>query len=272
MAVEYLQYLGTDEMSAEDVKKEFYRLGSNFGVFAAEDQTYVYLSGLSENMDKSLQLFENLLDNARPDDAALKKMIDGIFKKREDIKKDKNAIIFQGLINYGLYGAKSPFTNVLSNKDLREVKADDLVAMIRDFNSTEHRVLYYGPTQEQELISALNQYHTLPDKLKLGPPAVEFKMQDVKSPSVYWTNYDMVQEEIMFLSKGESFDKNRIPMSYMFNEYFGGSMSSPVFQELREAQGLAYAAFAYYGPRPGLTIMISFTLISAHRRINSLNP
>jgi predicted Zn-dependent peptidase len=32
----------------------------------------------------------------------------------------------------------------------------------------------------------------------------------------------------------------------MFNEYFGGNMSSPVFQELREAQGLAYSAFAGY--------------------------
>jgi len=247
LAVEYLEYLGTDQLSAEDVKKEFYRLGTNFGVFAAEDQTYVYLTGLSEHMNKSIQLFENLLDNAKPNDEALKKMIDGIFKKREDIKKDKDAILFQGLINYGLYGARSPFTNVLSNKELREVKADELVAMIKDFNSTEHRVLYYGPTGEQELISVLNQYHTLPDQLKPAPPRVEFKMGDVTTPAVYWANYDMVQEEIMFLSKGESFDKNRIPMSYMFNEYFGGSGSSPVFQELREAQGLAYAAFAYYG-------------------------
>jgi predicted Zn-dependent peptidase len=32
----------------------------------------------------------------------------------------------------------------------------------------------------------------------------------------------------------------------MFNEYFGGNMSSPVFQELRERRGLAYAASAGY--------------------------
>jgi zinc protease len=72
-------------------------------------------------------------------------------------------------------------------------------------------------------------------------------MQDVSKSNVYWANYDMVQEEIMFLQKGEQFDKTRIPISRMFNEYFGGNMSSPVFQELREAQGLAYSAFAYYG-------------------------
>ena len=72
-------------------------------------------------------------------------------------------------------------------------------------------------------------------------------MKDMTKPSVYWADYDMVQEEIIFLSKGDTFDKERLPMSRMFNEYFGGSMSSPVFQELREAQGLAYSAYAFYG-------------------------
>jgi predicted Zn-dependent peptidase len=247
VAVEYLQYIGTDETSAEEFKKEFYKLGCEFNVFAADDRTYVYLTGLNENMEKALQLFENLLANAKADDEALKKMIDGIFKKREDIKKDKWAIMFSGMVNYGLYGPSSPFTNVLSNKQLREVKAEELVDIIRNFSKTEHRVLYYGPEKSDRLISMLNQYHTLPAELKPVPPEKEFKMKDMTSPAVLWADYDMVQEEIIFLSKGDVFDKERLPMSRMFNEYFGGSMSSPVFQELREAQGLAYAAYAFYG-------------------------
>ena len=71
----------------------------------------------------------------------------------------------------------------------------------------------------------------------------------VKKPSVYWADYDIIQEEIISFSKGEQFNKDRIAISRIFNEYFGGSMSSPVFQELHEAQGIAYSAFAYYhGP------------------------
>ena len=136
VAVEYLQYIGTEEMTAEDFKKEFYKLGCTFGVYAAEDQTYLMLNGLNENMEKALQLFEKLLANPKPDDEALKKMVDGIFKKREDSKKDKGTIMFEGLINYGLYGAESPFTNVLSNKELREVKAEELVKLITDFSKT----------------------------------------------------------------------------------------------------------------------------------------
>lgn len=247
IAVEYLEYLGTSDMSAEDVKKEFYKLGCNYGVYAAEDQTYIYVQGLDENMDQSIQLFEKLLGDPQADEEALKKMIDGIFKKREDAKKDKWTIMFSGLMNYGLYGPKSPFTNVIANADLRNLKSDDLIAIIRDFTKTQHRVLYYGPRSEEEIIGSLDKYHVLPDTLKPVPPPVHFRMADATEPTVYWADYDMVQEEIMFLSKGEQFDKSRIPISRMFNEYFGGNMSSPVFQELREAQGLAYSAFAYYG-------------------------
>ncbi|PZR39665.1 MAG: peptidase M16 [Azospira oryzae] len=247
VAVEYLQYVGTDDLSAEEVQKEFYKLGCSFNVFASEDRTYLYLEGLNENMDKSIALFEKLLANAKADDKATKNMIDGIFKKRDDSKKDKGSIMFDGLMNYGLYGAKSPFTNVVSNKELNNIKSEELIGIIKDFTKTQHRVLYYGPRKDTELIAALNQYHVLPEQLKPVPAPVEFKMQDVKTPNVYWADYDMVQAEIMFLSKGQEFSADQIPMATMFNEYFGGNMSSPVFQELREAQGLAYSAFAFYG-------------------------
>jgi predicted Zn-dependent peptidase len=247
VAVEYLQYIGTDDMTSEEVQKEFYKLGCSFNVSASGDQTYVYLEGLNENMDKSIQLFEKLLANAKADDEAKKKMIDGIFKKRDDVKKDKSAIMFSGLMNYGLYGAKSSFTNVVSNKDLNELKSEELIDIIKNFTKTQHRVLYYGPKKSEEVIASLNQYHVLPEQLRPVPEPVVFEMQDVASSNVYWADYDMVQAEIVFISKEQEFGTEQIPMARMFNEYFGGSMSSPVFQELREAQGLAYSAFAYYG-------------------------
>ncbi len=246
VAIEYLNYLGTDEMASEEFKKEFYKLGTDFDVSASKDQTYISLTGLSENMDKAIQLFEKLLGNPKTDEEALKKMVDGIFKQREDSKKDKDGILFDGLLNYGLYGAKSPFTNVLTNEQLRKLKPEELVDIIKGFTRMDHRVLYYGPKKADELLTSLNQYHILPDHLQPIPEPVKFEIQDVKEPKVYWTHYDMVQAEIIFLSKGEKFDAGRVPGIRMFNEYFGGSMASPVFQELREAQGLAYAAFASY--------------------------
>lgn len=246
-ASEYLDYLGTQDMPADEIQKEFYKIGCSIDLHTNPEQTYLVLRGLATNAGKAIQLADKLLREANPDNAALTKMVDGIFKKREDSKKDKEAILFDGLMNYGLYGAKSPFTNVLSNKELTELKAEELTALIKGLTTTQHRILYYGPASESSLVASLNKNHFVPDKLSPPPTAVRFELQDMTKPMVYWTNYNMVQAEVMFVSKGEKFDAARIPKARMFNEYFNGNMSSPVFQELREAQGLAYATDATYG-------------------------
>ncbi|MBQ5462371.1 MAG: insulinase family protein, partial [Bacteroidaceae bacterium] len=50
----------------------------------------------------------------------------------------------------------------------------------------------------------------------------------------------------MYSDNGEKYNKDLIPYINIFNEYFGGSMNAIVFQELREARGLAYSAGAAY--------------------------
>lgn len=246
VAVEYLQYIGTSKLDAASVKKEFYKLGCSFGVVATNDQTYVVLSGLSENMTPALELFESLLADPKDDDEALKKMVDGILKQREDLMKEKSSILWGGLVNYGLYGPNSSFTNVLTNEQLTQLKSTDLTAIIKKLNSVTHRVLYYGPEDQNNLVRILNEKHRVPEKLLPLPEPKKFEMVDMQNPSVYWTNYDMVQAEIVFVSKGSTFDPSISAEAGMFNEYFGGNMSSPVFQELRERRGLAYAAWAGY--------------------------
>ena len=56
----------------------------------------------------------------------------------------------------------------------------------------------------------------------------------------------MKQAEIIMLSKSGNYNKAIIPQVRLFNEYFGGSMNSIVFQEIRESKGLAYSAYAGY--------------------------
>jgi predicted Zn-dependent peptidase len=51
---------------------------------------------------------------------------------------------------------------------------------------------------------------------------------------------------IAIVSKDVKFDKSLMPKARMFNEYYGGSMSSIVFQEIRESKGLAYGCYAGY--------------------------
>ncbi|MDX5349067.1 MAG: insulinase family protein, partial [Hymenobacteraceae bacterium] len=235
-----------DKYTAEELQKEFYKLGMSFDVFSANDQIYVMLNGLDANFEKGLALFESLLANPKADKKALNDMVDGILKEREDAKKNKGIILFQGLMNYAKYGAKNPFTNNLSEKELKKLKPEELLNIIKNLNSYEHRVLYYGPREESKLVATLNEGHTVPATLKPVPADKDFKEIDIKQPVVYWADYDMVQAEILFLTKSLPYDKNLVPTITLYNQYFGGNMGSIVFQELRESKALAYSASSRY--------------------------
>ncbi|MFM9074819.1 MAG: insulinase family protein, partial [Bacteroidota bacterium] len=246
LAFNYLQYLGTSQHPAEWYKREFYRLGFSFGVYGGTDQTIVYVSGLSDNMEQGLKLFEDLIADPTPDPKALNLLIEGVLKQREDTKKDKASILWGGLIEYGLYGPSSPGSNVLTNDQLRALRPEELTEIIRGLNKVRHRVEYYGPMPPSQLTTVLNHTHRLPEKLSAPASPRSFTMTDVVEPAVYWADYDMVQSEIVFVSPGTVFDPVREPEAQLFNEYFGGNMSSPVFQEMRERRALAYSAYAGY--------------------------
>lgn len=246
VAVQYLEYLGTRDLSAEDFKKELYKLGCSFSVNASSERTYVSLDGLDQNMGKAIDLFENLLHHPEPDHEALELLVGRMLKSRSDRMKNKSNILMGGLYSYAKYGAKSSYTNVLSNEELKTLNAEELVDIIKGIGTMEHRVLYYGPRETDDIISSLNEHRILPEQLTPLPELVSFPEKDYEEPIVYWTNYDMVQTEFMMLSKSVTFDPEIVPQARIFNEYFGATMNSVVFQEIRESQGLAYAAYAGY--------------------------
>ena len=71
LAVDYLKFLGTDEMSPANKQEEFYRLGCDLSVSCNADKVEVVISGLSDNFAESVELFEDVLANAVADEDAL---------------------------------------------------------------------------------------------------------------------------------------------------------------------------------------------------------
>src|SRR5690606_30814719 len=65
IAADYLEYIGTEDMRAEDFSKAFYQLASSFRISVGGEYTYVALSGLQEHMDATVALFEKLLRECR---------------------------------------------------------------------------------------------------------------------------------------------------------------------------------------------------------------
>lgn len=245
-AVDYLQYLGTKDLTAAQVKQEFYKTGCSFDVYSSEDRLYVSLTGLDENFSKGLQLFEKVLANAQPDQEAWDNMVGDIVKQRADDKLSKDVILWSALYNYGIYGPKNPYTNILSESELKAIKANELTDIIHKLNSYQHKVLYYGSMIPDSVSFYLNKYHQTPAALQSAPAETKFDQLPSTENKVYVVDYDMKQVEIIMLSKAEKYDKTNIPAIRMFNEYFGSGMNSVVFQEIRESKALAYSSYAGY--------------------------
>ncbi|TAH26416.1 MAG: insulinase family protein [Cytophagales bacterium] len=246
IAVDYIDYLGTSQFNAEALKKEFYKLGCTYSISISADAISLSLSGLDENFVPALNLFESLLKEPVPEEAVLADYIARILKSRQDVKRSKGAIMNGGLVNYAKYGLDSPFRNILSETQLKQLKASDLIAMIKKILSYDHRILYYGPKSNEALISLLNQHHQSSEHLLPVPISKKFTFRDINENMVYWVDFEMVQAEIVMLSKSVLFDKKLVPKVNLYNEYFGGGMGSLVFQEMRESRALAYAVRSVY--------------------------
>lgn len=243
--ISYLEYLGTSTKSAEQIKEEFYKIGCSYSIGASNDRVVYAISGLSENFTKALELFTSLINDAKPDDAALQNLVADILKSRKDAKLSKNSII-GAMTQYGIYGPKSPFTNILSEAELKSLNAADLVAYLKTIPQFQYRIHYYGPETTDNLVSILNS-KLKNENLKPVPAPVDYKELSETENTVFVVNYDMVQAEIQMLSKGaDMYDKNLAPYISIFNDYFGGGMSSVVFQDMRESKALAYSVYSVY--------------------------
>jgi len=245
LAVKYLPYLGTEKYSPEQFKKELYKLGISLNVYTSSDRSYVSISGLDQNSEAGLKLLEGLLSEAKPDKEAYNKLVDGILKEREDQKKDQN-VIGNALQNFGKYGKESPFTNILSEEVLKAIDPKELTGIIHNFCKYPHRVFYYGPTEFSKASALVKANHLLSKEVVPIPSEKFFTEQATDQNKVFFVDYDKSQVEIVMMSRDLAFDPKTLVNARVFNEYYGNSMSSVVFQEIREARALAYSAWANY--------------------------
>ena len=243
LAVNYLPYLGTDDYTAADLQKEFFKLGLNMGVYAGAERSYISISGLERSFEDGVELLEHVLSKVKPDQEAYDNYIDGILKSREDAKLNKNSILWGGLFNYGMYGDKSPFTNHIPEEDLLNISPEELTELIKELKEYNHRMFFYGDMDLSEAMNVIDLFHTPPAKPKGYPDAASFEEIETSENKVYFVDYDMVQANILFLTKDVNLDPSLIPMARLYNEYFGYNI---IFQEIRESRALAYSAFATY--------------------------
>ena len=243
MAFDYLSYLGTPARSADEIALEEYRIAGNHSFSVGDNVLTFSVNGLAEHLGQMLDIVEDLMLNAIPDQDILDNLKADELMARQMSKTNQNNCS-SALNRYIIYGPEYVKSVNLSDDQVKALTSDELLGMVRDVLSKQHTVLFYGPYDEAKAKEIISEHHKCSGKLEKLVKKYTRK-QLVNQSKVYMAQYDSRQfNYIQYSDRGETFSIDDVPAIELFNEYFGGGMNTIVFQEMREARALAYSASA----------------------------
>lgn len=239
-AISFIDYLGTDSLTAEEIKMMFYSLGCSFHASCSQNRTYLTLSGLEENKVEAIQLMEKVLANLKADDEALASVKMAMLQSRE-VNLSEMDYCGQLLRTYANYGEEFVKQNTLTNNEIMALDAQQLVDKVKQLSHLQHSVTYYGKADINDVIALINTEHKTADKLAATPANKKFYVLPTPENTVYLAHYTAPNAIIASVTTlDKTFDPAIEPSRVLYNEYFGGGMNTVVFQEIRERRGLAY--------------------------------
>jgi predicted Zn-dependent peptidase len=249
IASDYLSYVGTDKLSNEKLNQLFYKLACSYSINVSDDAIDITLRGLDSNMPEAVKLLENLLQGAKADKDSYNQYVGILLKARADNKTNQRAN-FMALRSLGEYGTYNSQLNTMSEQQLRSADPQALLNKLKNLNSYKATVMYFGPTDMKTVDGIISSTHVTPRKFEAAPADKPYLHQATNKTEVWVAPYQAKNIYMtMYHNEGKKWSPEKDAIEALFNEYFGGGMNAIVFQELREARGLAYSAGAqYYAP------------------------
>ena len=241
----FLDQLESENRTLSQINREMYDLACSYSIGFGDKYANVYINGLSENMEKAMAIVEDILNHPKISEESVKNSIADVLKSRNDAKS-RQQTIFQNMLRYASFGKDNVRRYFVNNDEVQKITAQDVVNQIKTMTSQPQRILYYGDLSLNDLQKVITDKHSVhPAKkpVKMGPDYDRIATKDNK---VYFAHYDAKQSLCRQLSTSVPANWAMSPQIEMYNEYFGGSMNSIVFQEIREKRSLAYSAAAYY--------------------------
>ncbi len=240
--LEHMIFKGTPTRNCLEISEEVDYLGSSINAYTSKEQTVFHISALTDFLGKSLEVFFDIVTNSIIDEKELEKEKDVIIEEirmSKDIPEDlvielNYADAIEGQYSKPIIGTEESvksFTSEMIRKYYREryTKDNIIISVSGNFN-------------KEEVIEKINKYfNNLEEKKVDRRNKIDFAFKGGKSTH----NKDINQVNICITHEGVSYmDENKI-YSDIFVSIMGGSMSSRLFQEIREKSGLAYSVYSY---------------------------
>jgi predicted Zn-dependent peptidase len=239
--VEHMLFKGTATRSAEDIAQAIDSIGGQLDAFTAKEYASYYIKVLDEHLPRALDVLSDLVLNPafNPDDVEReKKVILEEIKMVEDTPDD----LVHELFTQGFWEDHPLGRPILGTRETVEsFTADSLRTYFRNTYAPSNLIVSAVGNLEHGAVRRLiderfGHLRPVSGEAREDPPQV--------APKVLIRQKELEQSHICVGTSSYQQDHENRYASYVLNTLLGGSMSSRLFQNVREKRGLAYAVFS----------------------------
>lgn len=240
--LEHMFFKGTKTRSAREIAESFDSIGGQVNAFTSKEYTCYYAKVLDEHSDYALEVLADMFFNSTFDEIELKKEKNVVY---EEIKmyEDTPDDIVHDLLSKATYGNHPLGYPILGTEEtLAKFESDTLREYMDQYYTPENVVISVAGNISESFISEVEKqfgsFETSQRGTEVGAPA--FMNQKLARKK------DTEQAHLCIGFDGLQVGHEKIYDLIVLNNVLGGSMSSRLFQDVREQKGLAYSVFSYH--------------------------
>ena len=240
--LEHMIFKGTPTRSYFEISEEIDYLGANVNAHTTKEETVFYINALTQFLGKSVDILFDIVTNSTIDEKELEKEKDVIVEEIKMYKDSPDDLVFE--TNYadcinGQYG--KPIIG--TEESVKGFTAEEIRKYYRErYTKDNILVVVSGNFDKDEIIQKINEYFG-----KLGDTKVDRreKIDFSFNAGKKTVSKDINQVNICISHKSEDYNSEKKVYTDILSNIIGGSMSSRLFQEIREKNGLAYSVYTY---------------------------
>jgi len=258
--VEHLLFKGTNRRSALEIAREIDSVGGVLNAFTSREYCCFYAKVLARHLPLAIDLLADSLQSSVFD-------LDEIEKERRVILQEISMVedtpddVVHDLFSQTFWGNHPLGRPVLgSPESVQSLRRDDLLDHLKGCHLGGNILVCAAGNLEHsrvvDLIAAAFSQITPGDKNQIHSPP------DYR-PSLRLAYRNLEQVHICLGTRALPQNHPNRFCAYVLNTILGGSMSSRLFQTIREEQGLAYSIYSYLNSHSDAGALVLYTATSA---------
>ena len=241
--IEHMLFKGTQQRSAMQIAEEMDAIGGQVNAFTSKECTCYYAKVIDEHFEKALDLLSDMLLHATFNLQDLEKERSVILEEIAMTEDTPEDLVYE-LLSEAYFGDHALARPILGPAEvIRSVTREQILAFHRRHYRPDNTVLAVAGGYE------LDQLRELAERY-LGAWAAPAQAQKAEpfagcAQQVRIKRKDIEQVHVCLGYEGIATGADEAYPMAVFNNIFGGGMSSRLFQKIREEMGAAYSVYSY---------------------------